>query len=320
VREAENSSPSRAASGWASARSLSVLALLVVVALWSSTFVATKLLFGQAGPTQIAFLRFVVACAILLPLASRVPRPARLPLGRLAILGLTGVTGYFFFQNVGLVYTSASDASLILACLPALVAGVAALFLGETLSRRRAVGVLASVAGVAAIGLTGEPAANAPNPLLGNGLILLCALAWTAYTILGKGMEKLPFQLVTAGSVAFGALFLAPLAVVETLSLGPPTLSALAWLGVLYLGAGASAAAFYLWNYALRHLDASEAAVYLNLIPILGVALAAATLGESVGVVQILGGSLVVGGVTVASGAAGSPGRAEGSAGNLAGS
>lgn len=290
-----------------SGRPAAIAALLVVVAIWSSTFVATKLLFGQAGPSQIALLRFVVASAILLPIARRDLARRSLPWGRLALMGLTGVTGYFTFQNLGLVYTSASSAALILACLPALVAVTAAMFLGERLNRLRSLGVLASVVGVAVIVILGEPEPTAPNPLLGNGLMLLCALSWVGYTLLGKGTEQLPIQVVSAGSIAFGTLLIAPIALAETLSSGPPTLTAGGWLGILYLGSGASAGAFLLWNYALRRLDASEAAVYLNLIPLLGVVLAAATLGESIGTAEIAGALLIVGGVTFAGRAASEP-------------
>ena len=281
-------------------RSGAIAALLVVVAIWSSTFVATKLLFGQAGPSQIALLRFVVASAILLPFAWGDLTRRQLPWGRLALMGLTGVAGYFTFQNFGLVYTSASSAALILACLPALVAISAALFLGERLNRVRSVGVLASVVGVVAIVILGEPEPTAPNPLLGDGLMLLCSVSWVAYTTIGKGTERLPAHVVSAASIGIGALFVAPIAFVETLGRGLPTLTPGGWLGILYLGSGASAGAFFLWNYALRRLDASEATVYLNLIPLLGVVLAAAALGESIGPAEVLGALLIVGGVTLA--------------------
>jgi drug/metabolite transporter (DMT)-like permease len=281
-------------------RPAAIAALLVVVLIWSSTFVATKLLFGQAGPSQIALLRFVVAFAILLPFTWRGLARRTLPWGRLALMGLSGVAGYFTLQNIGLVYTSASDAALILACLPALVAVAAAAFLGERLNRLRGLGVLASVVGVVVIVLLGEPEPTAPDPLLGNGLMLLCALSWVVYTTLGKGTEQLPALIVSAGSIAFGTLFIAPVALVETLGRGLPTLTGGGWLGILYLGLGASAGAFFLWNYALRRLDASEAAVYLNLVPLLGVILAAVTLHESIGPAEVLGAALIVGGVTFA--------------------
>ena len=277
-----------------------VAALLVVVALWSSTFVATKMLFDQIGPLGIALLRFVIASAILIPLADwRCVRP--LPWGRFALLGLTGVTLYFVGQNVGLVYTSASAASLIVACVPATIAVAAAVFLKERLTLLRIGGIAASVIGVGIIALTGKPEASAPAPLLGNLLVLGGVLSWTVYTALGKDVEHLSFRVTSAASVGFGALFTLPLAGYEMATQGLPQLTPLGWLGVLYLGAGASAAAYFLWNYALRQMDASECAVYLNFVPALGVALAALTLGEAIRIPDIVGGALIIAGVTLAS-------------------
>lgn len=72
-------------------------------------------------------------------------------------------------------------------------------------------------------------------------------------------------------------------------------------LAALYLGAGPSALAYLLWNQALRHLDAGQAANFLNLIPVVGIASAAFFLGEVPTPGQLLGGSLVVGGVWLSS-------------------
>lgn len=283
-----------------SSRARGIVALLIVVAVWSSTFVATKMLFDQIGPLGIALLRFVIASAILIPLADW-KSVSPLPWGRFALLGFTGVTLYFVGQNVGLVYTSATAASLIVACVPATIAIAARVFLGERLNLSRIVGIVASILGVVLIVFDGKAEPAAPSPLLGNLLVVGGILAWTAYTMIGKDLERLPFQVTSAASVGFGALFTAPLAGWEFATQGLPQLTPLGWLGVLYLGAGASAAAYFLWNYALRQMDASEAAVYLNLVPVLGVALAALTLGESVTTLAVVGGALIVVGVTVAS-------------------
>lgn len=282
-----------------SRRALAICSLLVVVAIWGSTFVATKLLLDQIGPIGVALLRFAVASAILVPLADwRGARP--LPWGRFALLGLTGVVAYFVCQNVGLVYTSASAASLIIACVPICVGIAAVVFLREVLSLRRVAGVASSVVGVALIVLAGRPEPSAPAPLLGNLLILGAAVAWAAYTTMCKGLERLSFRVISAATVGFGAIFLLPLAAWEHASRGAPSLTVGGWLGILYLGAGASAAAYFLWNYALRHLDAAEAAVFLNLVPLVGVVIAAVVLRESIGPFELAGGALVVAGVTLA--------------------
>jgi drug/metabolite transporter (DMT)-like permease len=69
------------------------------------------------------------------------------------------------------------------------------------------------------------------------------------------------------------------------------------WLSILYLGALSSAGCYLLYNWSLVHLDASQAANYLNLLPIVGVAIAVVFLGEAVIPVQLLGGALVLFGV-----------------------
>jgi drug/metabolite transporter (DMT)-like permease len=66
--------------------------------------------------------------------------------------------------------------------------------------------------------------------------------------------------------------------------------------GMLYLGVGASAAAYALWNFALEHVDASVAAPYVNLVPIIGLALAV-VLGESLTPMDLAGGLTVAAGV-----------------------
>lgn len=285
-------------------KALATAALLLVVVIWGSTFVATKLLFEQIGPVQLALARFIIAAAILIPLVDwRASRP--LPWGRLAVLGLTGVTAFFLFQNIGLVYSSATATSLILGCVPAFIAASAAVFLGEKLSPRRIAGIVGSVTGVALTVAGGRSDASSPNPVLGGALILGAAVAWTIYTSIGKGLDRLPFQVITAASVGFGALFLLPFGVLETLWRGWPTLTIEGWLGVLYLGAGASAAAYYLWNYGLRQLDASEAGVYINLVPLVGVVLAAVAIRETVGPFEMVGGALIIAGVAVARRASG---------------
>ena len=66
--------------------------------------------------------------------------------------------------------------------------------------------------------------------------------------------------------------------------------------GILFLGAGANAAAFALWNVSLKHVDASVAGSYINLVPVIGVVLAV-ILGETMTVTQWIGGGIVMAGV-----------------------
>ena len=79
--------------------------------------------------------------------------------------------------------------------------------------------------------------------------------------------------------------------------LGAPDLGAQGWIVLAYLGAVASALPIFLWTYALlRYVPASAAALYINLVPVVGLG-SALLFGESVGAAQLLGGMFAVAGV-----------------------
>jgi drug/metabolite transporter (DMT)-like permease len=85
------------------------------------------------------------------------------------------------------------------------------------------------------------------------------------------------------------------------LVVGPPELTVSNVGSIAYLGIGASALAFGLWNRALRYIDASVAASFINLVPVIGVSLALVWLGERLTPLQIAGGVIVGAGVIVSS-------------------
>jgi drug/metabolite transporter (DMT)-like permease len=219
-------------------------------------------------------------------------------------MGLTGVTIFFAGSNLGLVYTSAADAALIQGAIPAVTTVLAVFVLRERVDRWRVGGIAVSLLGVGLIVLTGSPTASAPNPLLGNLLTFVAVFSWAIYTMLGKSLGGVSELVVTAYSVLFGTILLIPFAAYELRDQPTLAVSPTSWLVVLFLGAGASGVAFLLWNYALRVLDASLAASYINLIPLIGVATAAGFLGESLSPSQLLGGVLILAGIWLATRAA----------------
>jgi drug/metabolite transporter (DMT)-like permease len=100
---------------------------------------------------------------------------------------------------------------------------------------------------------------------------------------------------------ALGALMLLPFAAVELLQSPRSLPSFQAALGIAYLGVLASAAAYLVYNLALRELDASLVGVLSNLDPIVGVVTSVVFLGESLNTGQMGGGSLALIGMWLAS-------------------
>jgi drug/metabolite transporter (DMT)-like permease len=280
-------------------RWVAILALLCAMIVWGSTFIVTKILLEESGPFFVTVGRFLIGLAVLLPFAYRegfhfglALRPGFL------LFGLTGVALFFGLQNLGLLFTSAGNAALMQAGIPAATAVLAYLFLNERIPRMRLFGIGLSVLGVLLVSGT-TPTGGAPLSLLGNALIVGSVLAYGAYATQGKALrtgDRYPAAVATAASFAAGLILLSPFLVGELLLVGTPELSLWGWLILLYLGVGASALTLFLWNFALRYVEATAAAIYINLIPVIGLLFSLA-FGETVSTVQLLGGTLAIAGV-----------------------
>ncbi|MDQ3958297.1 MAG: DMT family transporter [Actinomycetota bacterium] len=271
-------------------------ALLLAMVIWGGTLVVTKSLLEGFGPATLLTVRFGVAFLCLVPFARRSGFTAGLVLRREFVLfGLTGIVLHNGLETLGLRYTSPGSAALIIGGIPAVTVALSRIFLKESLPRARSSGVLLSVVGVAMVAgpVSGEAAVDA----LGNALVFGGVVAWGVYTVQGKRMSvRVPSLVGTTAGTGAALLFLAPMAVAESWGRGWPAVGAADVAGLLYLGLGASAAAYALWNFALEHVDASVAAPYVNLVPIIGLALAV-TLGESMTALDLLGGATVAAGV-----------------------
>src|SRR5436190_5050103 len=118
-----------------STKLIATSSLLLVMLIWGSVLVVIKVVEAQVPPLLLAFLRFGIASALLVPLAeargglSLLPRPV--PWRLLALMGLTGVALYFATANLALMYTTASDVSLVQGSMPVATAILAVLFLAE---------------------------------------------------------------------------------------------------------------------------------------------------------------------------------------------
>ena len=274
------------------------IALLITAIIWGSAFVVTKSLLAEAGPFTISVLRFLVAWVILLPFAWRQGYRLSLTVRPTFLLfGLTGIALYFGTLNLGLVFTSVSSAALIQAGIPAVTTLLSVLFLKEHVSRLQWFGIGLSVAGLLLVtGLSSSRGGAAP--LLGNLLIVGSVVAWAIYTVQGKKLvSTVPWVVVTTASISAGVLCLLPFAIGELWLQGLPHLRIDGLFQLLYLGGICSALGYGLWNYGLQFMDASQAAPYVNLLPVVGLLSGVLVLHEPFGLVQLGGGALTLLGV-----------------------
>jgi drug/metabolite transporter (DMT)-like permease len=294
-------------------RPLSIVLLLIAILIWGGAYVVTKGGLSELPPMMFALLRYGVASIVLVPLAlargglAKLPRPV--PWKTLILMAISGVSLYYFLFNGALFYTTASQVALIQSSFPAIVAIMAVLWLRERLSRRRIVGIVLAIAGVVLIVARSETDASAQDPVLGNLLAFASVLAWSVYTMLAKRLAKADAIAVTAVVAVLGTIMLVPAAVIEKGDISLSSISTDGWLRIIYLGALASAAAYLLYNRALRDIDASLAGTFVNLSTVLGVIAGVIFLDESITPLAILGGAMVLGGVWVSSGSQDPQGR-----------
>ena len=136
--------------------------------------------------------------------------------------------------------------------------------------------------------------------LTGNLLVLAASVSGAVYGILARRLLVSRSALfVTAYQNLFGALFMAPLALVEALVVGVRRPTAQAAGGVLFLTLVCSILAYLLLNYAFRFLPASRVSVFINLTPVVAVASAYVLLGERLTLAQGAAAVVVVAGVWV---------------------
>jgi drug/metabolite transporter (DMT)-like permease len=287
-------------------RTFGLICLVAVMAVWGSTFVVTKTAAREIPPLTLATLRFVIASAILVPIALNrgglrtLPQPV--PWGHFALMALTGVAAFAITFNNALVHGAAAQGAIVYALVPAAIALAAVLFLRERVSRVRVLGMVLSVVGVVIVAAGGDSSFDAPNPVLGAVWMLGAVLAWTAYTILAKKLANADPVVTIALVSALGAAMLLPIAAFELAGSSLPFNPSLAaWGGAIFLGVFASALAYIAYGFALRVLDATVVGVYTNLNPLIGVAAAVLFLGEVLHASQIAGGLLAFAGMWLAS-------------------
>src|SRR6266566_10075350 len=217
--------------------------------------------------------------------AEAVRPPAPETVRAFMVLGVAGVVLSMHIAYWGIYTTTAANAAILQAASPIMIALGARLYLGERLRRIQQAGVALSMLGVLIVVTEGNLAELAPSEWrLGDFLTLLGLTAWTVYTVYGKRLvATVPPSLATTGAYVCGTLVLVPLAIVTLPFMPRPRLaSPVAWVVLVYhaiLGAIA-----HLWWYAaVERVGPSRAAIFLNVTPLVGMALAAVLLSEPIG-------------------------------------
>lgn len=281
--------------------------LVFAVVLWGANFNLSQPALAEMHPLAAAAARFAVAAVVMVALAAA--RRQRVPLlrhaGAYTVLGVVGIVGFNVFFFYGLQATSPVNGALIQATNPLVTTLLAAVFLGERPSRRQMAAFPVALLGVAVVVLGGGATLRL-SP--GDGLIMAANLCWAGYNVLARRL--MPAEsglanttaLMVVGAVVLGVVALGVVALgvvvwgvgVPVAVPGPSALSA-----VLVMGLGGTVLSYLFYNAALVRLGAGRTALFLNLVPVVAMTIAA-LLGAPPSAAQVVGALLTVGAVTAA--------------------
>ncbi len=278
---------------------LPFLSLLMACLLWASSFIALKVAFAAYDPMFVIFARMALGSLCFICFLGRFApidyRPGDVKF--LALMAFCEPCLYFLFEAKALELTTASQAGMITAMLPLMVAITARLFLSERISRQTVTGFVLAIAGTIWLSAAGEPTAGAPNPALGNFLEFMAMVCAAGYITTLKHLTSRysPFFL-TAVQAFVGAMFFFPILFLPQVTV-PRVLVPDAIAAVVYLGTVITLGAYGAYNYGVSQIPASQASAFVNLIPVFTVIMGWLILGETFTAVQYVAAGVVLFGV-----------------------
>lgn len=288
--------------GWAAA------GLMLSCLCWAGNALVARAVANSIPPMSLAFWRWSLALAILLPFVGRPLWRQRSQIRaagwRLWLVAGLGIASYNSLLYHAAHSTSAINITLLNTCLPLATFLGAGLLLGEWPARRAWFGMAVAAGGLLLLIGRGDLATFlALDFYRGDLLMLLAVAAWALYSLLMRlwgarfGLPPLPLLGVM---ILFGLFLMLPIYLLELLRVGgfSPTPANLAAIG--YTALFASLVAYLAWNHGLKVLGAARASLFTYLMPVFAALLAWLLLDERLAFYHWLGGGLIFAGLLLA--------------------
>ena len=280
--------------------------LWLTPALWSTNYLIARAAADTIGPHQLAFGRWTLALALMLPFAwgalAAAPRAWLREWPQLLVLGGLGMWICGAFVYIGGQTTSALNIGLIYAVCPVAIALAGVVLLHERMSGAQRVAGLLALGGVVYVIVKGDVEnLRALRLTPGDAWIVAAALSWTAYSVLlSRWKSALGPAPRLAAIIAGGLVVSLPFTLAELAWIDIPPWSWKATGLVVAAAVVPGALSYSAYSFVQRELGAARAGLMLYLTPLYAALLAWALLGEPPQVFHLVGASLILPAIALA--------------------
>jgi drug/metabolite transporter (DMT)-like permease len=300
-----------------SSRNIGYLYALLATAFWSVNFIIARGLSDEISPVSIAFYRWSTASLFFLPFSFRSFRRdfsiIRTHFLYICITSLLGISLFNTFIYIAGHSTTAINMSMIAITAPVFIVILSRIFLKESISFHKIMGIVIVFSGALLLITKGQPSSLLEmTPARGDLWMLLAAMIFAAYSILIKlkpaELRLFPFQL---SLFIMGTLFLFPF-FLQDLLIGNGSLQIFngrILIAILYVGIFASLAAFLLWNKAIEIVGPVRTGMIYYLLPLFSSILAFLFLDEEIRLYHLFCLVLIVSGILISTFKKSSDGR-----------
>ena len=207
--------------------------------------------------------------------------------------------GILFFENNGVKLITASEASIIIGIIPVVGLLAESLVFKKKLSVIQIVSVILSFGGVILVaGAKVSPAAGVGAKTAGYLFMCGAVLAWVVYNFLTRPLHKGYSNLaITCYQTLWGTLLLVPLSLFEFRFWQPIPVSIV--FHIVFLGLASSALGYFFYIFSLKELGVTINILFINVIPVVTVVAGLIILGETLSPLQLAGGGMILGAVTL---------------------
>lgn len=251
------------------------VALCGMLLMWTFNYILGKIALDHIDPLSLAAFRFESAALAMLALyffagGQRTP-VRRGDFWRIVMLAFFGVIVNQGGFTVGLNFTSSDHSAVIAAMAPVMVLLLACAMRLEKLTWGKALGMAISFTGIVA--LETERGAGSHSPYLtGDVITLVSTVGYASYAVYAKKISRRydPISMNTY-LLVIAAIIVLPVAIRQAVTVNLRGIGWVGWSGVLYMAIFSSVAAYTIFYWALRHMEASRVAVvsYFQLIAVI---------------------------------------------------